>query len=58
MGAIGIIPREYVQGRRNAAAYIREDAKTRQYFDRYVEDEGVFYDVFLITPQGEVSSGP
>lgn len=54
MGAIGIMPREYAPGRPATAAYARENALTRQYFDRYVEDTGVFYDVFLITPQGEV----
>ena len=54
MGAVNILPGEYAQGWRNSAAYIQEDAKNRQYFDRYVEDAGVFYDVFLITPQGQV----
>ncbi len=30
------------------------DALMRQYFERYVEDSGVFYDLFLITPQGDI----
>ncbi len=41
-------------GQRLGAAYAREDHLMRQYFDRYVEESGVFYDVFLITPQGDV----
>lgn len=52
--AIGTMPREYASGRLKAAGYAREDALTRQYFDDYVEESRVFYDVFLITPQGEV----
>lgn len=31
-----------------------EDALTHQYFERYVEDTGKFYDVFLISPQGQI----
>ncbi len=30
------------------------DALMRQYFERYVEESGVFYDLYLITPQGEI----
>jgi PAS domain S-box-containing protein len=54
MGAIGILPGEYAAGRRAMGRYVREDALTRQYFERYVEETGLFYDVFLITPEGEV----
>ena len=36
------------------AAYSREHLRMHQYFDRYVEDFGLLYDVFLITPQGQV----
>lgn len=39
---------------RSGAGYTREDALVRQYFDRYVAETDVFYDLFLITPQGEI----
>jgi diguanylate cyclase (GGDEF)-like protein/PAS domain S-box-containing protein len=51
---IGVMPGEYVAGRPRTATYTKIDALVRQYFERYVEETGVFYDVFLITPQGEV----
>lgn len=41
-------------GQRSGATYVREDALVRQYLERYVEDSGVFYDLFLITPEGEI----
>jgi diguanylate cyclase (GGDEF)-like protein/PAS domain S-box-containing protein len=52
MGKMQALQRQYAD--RNAAAYTREDALTRQYFNRYVDDSARFYDVFLITPQGEI----
>lgn len=54
MSAMEVLPGEYVPARRAGAAYATEDAKTRQYFERYVEETGLFYDVFFISEQGEV----
>ncbi|MBI3479323.1 MAG: PAS domain S-box protein [Nitrosomonadales bacterium] len=54
MGAINVLPDIYLSGRLHGPAYAREDALTRNYFSRYVEESGLFYDVFLITTQGEI----
>lgn len=54
LGAIGVMSGEYAAGRTPTAAYVREDALMRSYFGRYIEEPKVFYDVFLITPQGEI----
>jgi diguanylate cyclase (GGDEF)-like protein/PAS domain S-box-containing protein len=40
--------------RGKTVAYAEEVALTHQYFDRYVDESERFYDVFLITPQGEI----
>ena len=53
MGSIASMQKAYAAGRRNAV-YAMEDAGLHQYFGRYVEETGLFHDVFLITPQGEV----
>ena len=53
MGAIVALQKPYAAGWRNAA-YASADARLHQYFERYIEESGLFYDVFLITPQGEV----
>jgi PAS domain S-box-containing protein len=37
-----------------AASYSSESARAHQYFDRYIEKMELLYDVFLITPQGEI----
>lgn len=47
------LPKLYVAGR-SSLAYQQESAFLHQYFDRYVEESGRYYDVFLITPQGEI----
>lgn len=39
---------------RAGAHYAAEDKSLHQYFSRYVEEAGWFYDLFLITPQGEI----
>ena len=39
---------------RAGARYAAEDKLMRQYFRRYVDEAGWFYDLFLITPQGEI----
>ncbi|TAL49457.1 MAG: HAMP domain-containing protein [Methylovulum sp.] len=54
MTAIGILSEEYADGRRVKSRYTKEDTLTRQYFDRYVEETGVFHDALLITPLGEI----
>ena len=51
-GGVDRLAETYPQ--RSGAAYAGEDGLMRQYFDRYVKESGVFYDIFLITPQGEV----
>jgi len=51
--AIRNLPQDYAAGWRNPP-YVREAAKLHEYFGRYVEEYGLFYDVFLMTPQGEV----
>ena len=43
-----------VPGKRAGRRYASEDALVRQDLERYVEEAGVFYDLFLITPQGEI----
>jgi len=53
MGAMRSMQKAYAAGLRSAE-YGRESARMRQYFARYVEESGAFYDVFLITSQGEV----
>lgn len=53
-GAIERLSGKYAAGSQAALAYAAEDALTRQYFARYVEESGQFYDLFLITPQGEL----
>ena len=41
-------------GDRAGARYAAEDKLTRQYFRRYVDEAGWFYDIFLITTDGEI----
>ena len=53
MGAMIVMPAAYTAGQHNPA-YLREDALLHDYFERYVSDLGLFYDMFLITPQGEI----
>lgn len=35
-------------------SYGQLDEELHRYFDRYVEESGRFYDVFLVTPQGQI----
>ncbi|MDX8399100.1 MAG: PAS domain S-box protein [Gallionellaceae bacterium] len=44
----------YALRKGNAATYTRHDASLRAYLGRYVESNKIFYDVFLIDPQGEI----
>ena len=34
--------------------YQQVDARYRAYFNRYIDDDPIFYDVFLINPQGDI----
>ena len=43
-----------ILGKPNSVESIREDAKQRQFFRRYIEESGLFSDVLLITPQGKI----
>jgi diguanylate cyclase (GGDEF)-like protein/PAS domain S-box-containing protein len=43
----------YIAGLQNAG-YIRADAKLHQFFERYIEESGLFLDVYLISKNGEV----
>ncbi|MDO8208659.1 MAG: EAL domain-containing protein [Gallionella sp.] len=52
--AMGTISQEYAGRLKNAVNYQREDARARLNFERYVEEAGRFYDLFLITPEGEI----
>jgi diguanylate cyclase (GGDEF)-like protein/PAS domain S-box-containing protein len=53
INAMAGLPRAYRAGR-SSSAYRRGDAGLHEYFSRYIEEAGLFYDVFLITRQGEV----
>jgi len=44
----------YALRKGNAANYARHDASLRAYLGRYVESNQIFYDVYLIDPQGEI----
>ena len=44
----------YLQARPGSPQYRQTDARYRSYFNRYIEDDPVFYDVFLINPQGDI----
>ncbi|RFC36259.1 MAG: PAS domain S-box-containing protein [Candidatus Nitrotoga sp. LAW] len=48
------LSKTYATNLSTAARYTSESARTHQYFDRYIEKMGLLYDVFLITPQGEI----
>lgn len=49
-----LLPDKYAARALHPAQYLAEEASSRQNFERYIEDSGIFYDVFLITPQGEI----
>jgi len=51
---ISALRKAYALRKADAASYARIDALLRTYFARYVEANKVFYDVFLIDPQGEI----
>ncbi|MCX7192071.1 MAG: EAL domain-containing protein [Proteobacteria bacterium] len=51
--AINQLPTLYLAGTRHAG-YLRAEADLHKYFARYIEETGLFYDVFLITPEGEI----
>ncbi|HEX5337969.1 MAG TPA: HAMP domain-containing protein, partial [Gallionella sp.] len=54
MAAGGIMGMERSPERLASAAYARENAALHRYFERYVDETAPFYDVFLISPQGDV----
>jgi PAS domain S-box-containing protein len=54
MESIDALQKAYISGRLDAAAYAREDALIHRYFESYVEETKLFFDVFLITHQGEI----
>ena len=51
--SIASLPGGYA-ARKTNVKYARETADLHRYFDRYVGGDEKFYDVFLITPQGEI----
>lgn len=51
--AINQLPALYLGGT-SSAGYLRAEADLHEYFARYIEETGLFYDVFLITPEGEI----
>ena len=48
------MPAKYAARFASPAAYAAEDAEARSNFERYVDETGVFYDIFLISPDGEI----
>ncbi|MDP3497276.1 MAG: PAS domain S-box protein [Candidatus Nitrotoga sp.] len=48
------LSKTYAANLSTAASYSSESARAHQYFDRYIEKMELLYDVFLITPQGEI----
>lgn len=54
MGATGVLPGLHSSSQLRGAAYAAIEAQTRHYFSHYVEETGIFYDAFLITPQGDI----
>lgn len=52
-GAMARLPKLYKAGT-GSALYRREEAVLRESLGRYIEENGLFYDVFLITRQGEI----
>ncbi|HEU0282391.1 MAG TPA: EAL domain-containing protein [Gallionella sp.] len=53
MGAIGMMQEENAVIRHNTAP-ISKEAMLHQYFKRYIEETGLFYDAFLINPHGDI----
>lgn len=51
--AITNLPKLYETGQ-HTTGYAQENAKLHQYFERFIEEYGLFNDIFLITPQGEI----
>lgn len=52
--AMSGLSRAYLQYRPGSAGYQRVDRQFRKRFAVYIDESALFYDVFLITPQGEV----
>ncbi len=52
--AIQQLSRSYQSDRVDSPDYRKADARYRDYFQRYVDDHTMFYDVFLINLQGDV----
>ncbi|MDD5384764.1 MAG: EAL domain-containing protein [Gallionella sp.] len=52
--AMSGLSRAYLQHRPGSAGYQRVDQQFRSRFSVYIEESALFYDVFLITPQGEI----
>lgn len=48
------LSKTYATNLSTAARYTSASKRTHQYFDRYIEKMGLLYDVFLITPQGNI----
>ena len=52
--AMDALSRAYLQHRPGSAGYQRADRQFRSRFSVYIDESALFYDVFLITPQGEI----
>ena len=52
--AMPSLSRAYLQYRPASAGYQRADQQFRSSFSTYIDENILFYDVFLITPQGEI----
>jgi len=52
--AMDALSRAYLKHRPGSAGYQRADRQFRSRFSAYIDESALFYDVFLITPQGEI----
>jgi len=52
--AIARLSRSYQSAHPGTPEYQKADARYRAYFERYIDDAAMFYDVFLIDLQGEI----
>jgi PAS domain S-box-containing protein len=54
MQAMDALSRAYAQHGPGSAAYLRAELPFRKHFSAYIDESALFYDVFLITPQGDI----
>ncbi len=52
--AMDTLSRAYAQHGPDSVAYLMADQQFRSRFSAYIDESALFYDIFLITPQGEI----